>query len=69
MAGDGVVSNRTLPRLSMDWKAPHDRNRPSSLPFQARIVQLVRSAVRFVFAPDILFHDLPDSDEVKCPMY
>jgi hypothetical protein len=57
-----MVTARTLPRTnSVKQWATGVR---SSTPFQSRLVNLVRSAVRHLFAPDILFDQLDSSDEI-----
>ena len=72
-----AVIGTSLPRrYHTKWQPSEDEAldkvpsqlRGRSLRFQAELVQVVLSAVRFVFAPDIQFDELDFSEKVLVPI-
>ena len=76
-AGEGAVIAGSLPRrYNSKWQPSEEEAldklpsqlRGRSLRFQADLAQVVLSAVRFVFAPDIQFDELDFSEKVLVPI-
>jgi len=75
-AGEGAVTSSSLPRrYNKRWLPSADevagaasRLRGRTLQFQAELAQVVTSAVRFVFAPDVQFDELDFSEKAPPPI-
>lgn len=64
-AGDGAVIPSSIPRSWFKWGRNLDPSSPArAFAFQAQVGQLVRTAVSFVFAPDIALDEMDTTEEV-----
>ena len=64
-AGDGAVIPSSIPRSWFKWGRGLDANSPArAYAFQAQVAQLVRTAVTYVFAPDIALDEMDMSEQV-----
>lgn len=64
-AGDGAVIPSSIPRSWFRWGRDLEANSPArAYAFQAQVGQLVRTAVTYVFAPDVALDEMDMSDDV-----
>ena len=64
-AGDGAVIPSSIPRSWFKWGRDLDTNSPArAYAFQAQVGQLVRTAVTYVFSPDVALDEMDMSDDV-----